>query len=322
MGNSVELGASGVPDANSSSGTAEFSTGGGASGESSFTLAKAVLPGYTIRRTVPEVRLQFTVADNQGRLLKSISSDDIRVLDNRIAIQRIHDFSRREDLPLQVGILLDISDSVERNARQERQATQFFIAHIFRPQTDRIALMAFSHELQLWQRSTGERDTLAQALDRIPQRGYITYLYDSVYHACLEQFSPVQEEEAAQRILVLISDGEDTGSIHPMADAISAAQRREVQIFTVSVHSARQPAPGDKVLKQLSESTGGELFVATTEKDFPAIFSAMEQQMRTRYAVTFEPVDRTPGFHTVQIEMAGDQKFRVHARNGYSFDAP
>ena len=323
MWNGVANGSEALPEVNSSSRNAEASTGGGhALGEPSFTIAKAVLPGYTIRTTVPEVRLQFTVADDQGRLLKSISSGDVRVIDNRVTVRRIRDFSRRENLPLQVGILLDVSDSVERDALRERRATQYFVTHILRPETDRAALMAFSHELRLWQRSTGERDTLTQALERVPQRGHITYLYDSVYHACLDQFSPVQEDESAQRILVLISDGEDTGSLHPIADAISAAQRREVQIIALSVHSARQSAPGDKFLKQLAESTGGQLYIAAAERDFPAIFSAMEQQMRTQYTVTFQPADRTPGFHTLQIEVAGDQKLRIHTRNGYYFDAP
>lgn len=309
-----------LPESSSGGEVPELSTVYHLRGESGFTIAKAVLPGYTIRRTVPEVRLQFTVANEQGRPLKTISSGDIRILDNRTAVQRIHDFSRREDLPLQVGILLDVSDSVQRNAQRERQAIQFFVGHVVRPHTDRTSLMSFSSELLLWQHSTGERDKLIEALGKVPQRGYITYLYDSVYRACLDQFSPVQEEEPAQRILVLISDGEDTGSIHSMADAISAAHRREVQIFALSVHSARQNSPGDNVLKQMAEATGGEMFIASTEKDFPAIFTAMEQLMRTRYSVAFQPIDQTPGFHSLRIELDARQRLRVHARNGYYVD--
>ena len=66
-----------------------------------------------------------------------------------------------------------------------------------------------------------------------------------------------------------------------------------------------QSPPGDKVLKQLAESTGGQLYVVSTEKDFPLLFSATEQQLRTQYFVSFRPVDLTPGFHTVKIQLAG-----------------
>ena len=319
--NTLAYAAEALPEAIASSGVVDRPSASVSAGDLNLTIAKATLPGFTIRRTVPEVRLQFTVADAQGRLLKSISSADLHILDNRIAVPRIRDFTRMDDLPLQVGILLDVSDSVEKTALRERQVTQFFLKHIVRPETDRVALMAFGNEVKLWQRSTGDWDALNRALANISQRGYITNLYDSVYHACLDQFAPSEDGDPAQRILVLISDGEDTGSLHAMGDAISAAQRREVQIYALSVHKARQSSPGDSVLKQLAESTGGQLYVAATEKDFPALFAAMEQQMRTQYAVSFQPVDKTPGFHTVQIEMAGGPKLRIHARNGYFLDA-
>ena len=318
--NTAAYAAEALPEATAPSGVVDRPGASVSAGDLNLIIAKATLPGFTIRRTVPEVRLQFTVADAQGRLLKSIASADLRILDNRVTVPRIRDFSRLEDLPLQVGILLDVSDSVEKTALRERQATQFFLNHIVRPETDRVALMAFSNEMNLWQRSTGDRNALNRALANISQRGFITNLYDSVYRACLEQFWPLQDGGPAQRILVLISDGEDTGSLHTMTDAISAAQRREVQIYALSVHKARLSAPGDGVLKQLAESTGGQLYVAATEKDFPALFTAMEQHMRTQYAVSFQPADQTPGFHTVQIEMAGGPKLRVHARNGYFLD--
>ncbi len=318
--NSLAFVAGAIPDAAVSSGVMELSSMSLAPDDGHWTVAKGTLPGYTIRRTVPEVRLQFTVADDKGRLLTAVSSADLHILDNRVNVPRLRDFRRMEDLPLQVALLLDVSDSVEKAALRELEATRFFVAHVVQPQTDRISLMTFSSELRLWQSSTGNRDALNRALVHISQRGSITNLYDSVFRACLDQFAPPEGGEQAQRILLLISDGEDTGSLHTVADAISAAQRREVQIYALSVHKGRLLTSGDGVMKQLAESTGGQLFVAASEKDFPAVFGAMEQQMRTQYAVSFQPAEQSPGFHTVQIEMAGGPKLRVHARSGYFLD--
>ncbi len=312
--------AAALPEANASGTAVDLPSASFSAVELNLTIAKATLPEFTIRRTVPEVRLQFTVADEHGRLLKAISRDDLQLFDNRLAVPRIRDFSRTEDLPLELDILLDVSDSVEKTSQRERQATQFLVSHIVRPHTDRVALMSFSDEVTLWARSMGDRDALNSALAKIPQRGYITNLYDSVYHACLEQFTPPQAGDPAQRILVLISDGDDTGSLRSMTDAISAAQRRDIQIYALSVHSARQSAPGDRVLKQLAESTGGQLFVASSEKDFPALFASMEQQMRTQYVVSYQPTDLTPGFHSVRIELAGGGKIKVRSRRGYYLD--
>jgi VWFA-related protein len=292
------------------------------SADLNLTSAITTLPEFTIRRTVPEVRLQFTATDEHGRLLKTISGDDLRILDNRLAVSRIRDFSRTDDLPLDVGILLDISDSVSKTAQRGRKMLQFFLDRMVHPPTDRVAIMAFSSEVTLWQRPTGNADALNRALAKIPQRGSVTYLYDSVYHACLDHFGPPQDGDSAQRILLLISDGEDTGSLRPLADAISAAQSRDIQIYALSVHSARQRAPGDKVLKQMTEATGGQLYVASTEKDVPALVASMEQLMRTQYFVSFQPADPTPGFHTVRIGLTGDGKQQIHSRRGYFLDAP
>ena len=95
---------------------------------------------------------------------------------------------------------------------------------------------------------------------------------------------------------MLISDGNDTGSLRSLSEAVGAAQRREIQIFAVSVHPARGVFEGDQTLKRLADSTGGQFFVASSEKDFPAIFAAMEQQMRTQYSVSFQPATQSPDF--------------------------
>jgi Ca-activated chloride channel homolog len=315
----AEASALALPDANASGIGAAPSLSLGAN-DLNLTIAKAALPEFTIRRTVPEVRLQFTVVDEHGRDLKPISSDDLQIFDNRMAVARIRDFSRTENVPLEIGILLDVSDSVEKNAQRERQVTQYFLDRVVRSSTDRVALMAFSNEVTLVQESTEARDVLIGALARLPQRGYLTYLYDSLYRVCSDRFTPLQTGKPVQRILLLISDGEDTGSLHPLADAISVAQRSDIQIYAVSVHPSRQSPAGDKVLKQLADSTGGQSYVVWTEKDFPLLFSTMERLLRTQYFVSFQPVDLTPGFHTVQIQLAGGGNVQVRSRRGYYFD--
>jgi Ca-activated chloride channel family protein len=288
----------------------------------SWTLAKSIFPGYTIRRTVPEVRLQFSVADEHGRLVTNLSPSDLRLFDNQSAVLRIHHFSRLEDLPLQLGILLDVSDSVQKTASREKLATQFFVQHVLQPQTDRAFLMAFAANVKLWQPSTGDLPALRQTLERIQQLGYATNLYDGLFSACLGQFPETNGPKAAQRIIVLFSDGDDTGSLHGIRDVVALAQRNEIQIFALSIHARRKSTTGDEVLQRLADETGGQFYVAASDKEFSAIFTEMEQQMRTQYAVSFQPQQETAGFHALRLELAGPQKMRVHARQGYYFEAP
>src|SRR5664279_1358833 len=170
-----------------------------------WTIARSTLPGYTIRRTVPEVRLQFSVADEHGRLVTDLSARDLRIFDNQSAVQQIRHFSRQQDLPLQMGILLDVSDSVQKTTSREKLATRFFVQQVLRPQTDRAFLMAFAANVKLWQPSTGELAALRQAVDRIQQPGYETNLYAGLFAACFNQFPQLDGNDVAQRVIVLFS---------------------------------------------------------------------------------------------------------------------
>ena len=282
----------------------------------------STFPGYTIRRTVPEVRLQFSVADEHGQLVTGITSSDVRIFDNQSAVQQIRHFSRQEDLPLQMGILLDVSDSVQKTASREKLATQYFVQHVLRSQTDRAFLMAFASDAKLWQPSTGDSVALHQALQRIQQLGYATNLYDGLFSACFSQFPQLDGNDVAQRVIVLFSDGDDTGSLHGIRDVITLAQRHEIQIFALSIHPRRKSTPGDEVLQRLADETGGRFYVAASDKEFPAVFTQMEQQMRTQYAISFQPQQEISGFHSLRVELTSPQKMRVHSRQGYYFAAP
>jgi VWFA-related protein len=287
---------------------------------SAWTVAKALPAGYTIRRTVPEVHLQFTVSDERGRPLTGLSRDDFRVFDDCLPVSKIRDFSRLDDLPLDIGIMLDVSDSVKRTVATQRHAIQFIFSHLFHPETDRAFLATFSQDARIWQEQTNNRDALERALEKIQQQGWATYLYDSLRKISMLQFQSEQESYTAQRILLLISDGEDTGSLHSLRDAISAAQSHEIQIYALAVHPPQQSSRGDRILKALAESTGGEFYVLSKEKEFSSVFSAMEQQMRTQYLLSFQPIEPKNGFHSVEIQMAIGPKFHVHAKQGYYFD--
>src|SRR5271169_2683141 len=112
--NSAAASSSGDNSATTEMAPAEFPADTSLSAQA-WVIASEVRPGYTIRHTVPEIRLQFSVADEQGRLVTDLSARDIRIFDDHSAVRRIRQFSRADDLPLQVGLLLDVSDSVQKS---------------------------------------------------------------------------------------------------------------------------------------------------------------------------------------------------------------
>ncbi len=271
---------------------------------------------YTIRRTVPEVRLQFSVADERGRLVPDIVQSDIRILDDDVPVEHIQTFEKLSNLPLRVGLLLDVSDSMKRTMEQEKSVALAFLKEVVRPGTDRAFVTAFGETVRIWQDPTGDIADLVGAVNRARQPGDDTEFFDAVYSGCVGQWkSP--ESGPVHRVLVVISDGEDTGSSHGLSDVIAAAQSRETQIYTINVHLRKRTYPGDGVLQRLAEQTGGRFFVANNARETDAIFAELEQELRTQYYVSFRPQGELPGYHALNVEIESPRKLMVHARRGY-----
>ena len=274
-------------------------------------------PGYTFRHDVPEVRLQFTVADERGRLVNDLTSGDVRVFDNQSPVAHFNQFERDNDLPLQLGLLLDTSDSVKRILPQEKRAAIDFLDQVMRPQTDDAFIIAFGGDYKIWQRSTANRQQLVEAIAQVNEPGWGTRVFDALYAACTGQASSGDNDKTLHRAIVVLTDGNDTDSLHTLPDVVAAAQRNEIQIYPLTIHSKKVFTRGDRVLQLLADSTGGQLYVAPSAKELTTVFAQIERDLRTQYYISFPPQKSTPGYHSLRVEVRNSKRLEVHARQGY-----
>jgi Ca-activated chloride channel family protein len=271
---------------------------------------------YTIRRNVPEVQLQFTVADEHGRPVPDIAESDIRILDDQVPVDHIAQFEKISDLPLSIGLLLDVSDSMKPVQEQERSVALAFLKRVVRPGSDRAFVMAFGDTIQVFQSPTGQVADLMGAVERAKGPGEATDFYDAIYSGCTDHWTAI-ETGTVRRVMVLISDGEDTGSLHTLRDVIAAAQRNEIQIYALNIRTKKRNYTGDGVLQLLADETGGRFFMANNTSDTEAFLGQLEAELRTQYYVSFRPPDEIPGYHALQIQVQAPTKLLVHARRGY-----
>lgn len=270
---------------------------------------------YTIRKTVPEVRLQFTVADARGRLVPDIAQSELRILDDHVLVPRLQQFDKMRNLPLRLGLVLDVSESMKKVMEQEKSVALSFLHDVLRPETDRAFVMAFGDGNQVLQDTTNQLGDLAGAVQRAKQPGNGTEFFDALYSACVDQWR--QAEPDVHRVVLVISDGVDTGSLHGLGDVVAAAQRNEIQIYALNVHLKKRDYSGDTILQKIADDTGGRFFVANSTKEADQIFGQLEQELRTQYYVSFRPPAEKPGYHALQVEVNAPQKLMVHARRGY-----
>jgi VWFA-related protein len=211
-------------------------------------------PVTTIKSETREVVLPVTVRDKKGEVVPNLTIKDFTLLEDSRP-QVIKSFTHETNLPFKLGLLVDTSRSMEGAMANERSATGKFIDQMLSQPGDRAFLLHFDREVELLQDFTASKSKLHHELDDMttsngPQdsgdsgdadgrngggnsggrrRGGGTQLYDAIYLASNE----LMLKEQGRKVLILLSDGADRGSKESLNDAIDAAEKANLSIYTV-----------------------------------------------------------------------------------------
>ena len=306
--------ASGVSSAYADPAASGASSNAGSPGLSDDPQSGAVL---TIRRRVDEVNVLFIATDKRGKFVRDLNQNDFSILDDHKPPQSIVNFRRETDLPLHMGLLIDVSGSVHSRFEFEQNAAVSFLQHAVRPGFDKAFVVGFNTQSQMAQDFTDNVQLLSDGIHRL-QDGGGTALYDAIYRACKEKFLKDRPDHPTRKAIVVVSDGEDNQSDYSRAQAIEMAQRAEVIIYAISTDDSGLILRGDKVLEQLAEATGGRAFFPFKMKDITHSFAAIEDELRSQYVVSYKPADFDADGRYRSIEISALKKdLQVRARKGY-----
>ncbi len=271
----------------------------------------------TLHARVNEVNVLFIATDKHGKFVRDLNEKDFNILDDHKPPQAILNFRRETDLPLHMGLLMDVSGSVDSRFDFEQNAATSFLQHTLRTGFDKAFLIGFNSHSQLAQDYTDNVSLLATGVHKLHDGGG-TALYDAVYHACKDKFLKDRSDHPARKAIIIVSDGEDNQSEVSKAQAIEMAQRSEVIIYAISTDDSGLVMRGDKVLEQLAEATGGRAFFPFKMKDITHSFAAIEDELRSQYVVSYKPADFDADGRYRSIEISTLKKdLQVRARKGY-----
>jgi len=271
----------------------------------------------TIRKRVDEVNVLFIATDKHGKFVRNLNQDDFNFLDDHKPVQSIVNFHRETDLPIKMGLLLDVSGSVRSRFQFEQDAATSFLQHIIRTGFDQAFIMGFNSHQQLAQDYTDDVLKLSSGVHALRDGGG-TALYDAIYHACQDKLLKQQSDHPVRKAIVLLTDGEDNQSEHTGWQAIEMAQRAEVIIYAISTDDSGLVLRGDKILEQLAVATGGRAFFPFKMKDITHSFAAIEDELRSQYVVSYRPADFFADGRYRSIEIIALKKdLQVRARQGY-----
>jgi VWFA-related protein len=270
----------------------------------------------TIVHVVNEVRVVFTVTDRHGRYIKDLKSDAFKVIDDQKPAE-LRSFHSETDLPLQVGLLVDASNSVRDRFKFEQEAAIEFLNAIIRPGYDKAFVVGFDSTPEVTQDFTDNQESLSTGV-RMLRAGGGTAMYDALYFACRDKLMKQEQTGPVRRAIILLSDGDDNSSHVSREEAIEMAERADVIVYTISTNISGTKGKGDKVLERIAEATGGRAFFPFQMRDVADAFSSIQEELRSQYAVAYKPANFVADgrFRAIEI-LAQDKSLRVRTRKGY-----
>ena len=271
----------------------------------------------TIQKRVNEVNVLFIAMDKHGKFVRDLNQRDFSILDDHKPPQAIVNFSQQTNLPLQLGLLIDTSGSVRARFQFEQDAAVGFLQHTIRPQYDHAFVVGFNSHSHVAQDFTDNVSLLETGIHRLGAGGG-TALYDAIYSACKERLLKDDSDRPMRRAIIVVSDGEDNQSEHTRTQAIEMAERAQVIIYTISTDDSGLILRGDQILQQLADSTGGRAFFPFKMKDIKASFTAIEDELRSQYVISYHPADFDQDGRYRSIEISALKKdLQVRSRRGY-----
>ncbi len=292
------------------------------------------VPSPTIRVQANVVNVLAAVRDKHGALINNLSKEDFTLAEDG-RTQAIKYFTRETDLPLTIGLLVDVSASQRNLIEIEREAAYQFFSQVLRKK-DMAFLISFGEEAELLQDFTGSPRLLQAGLERLRVSSGVsgvhpgpvptigtprgTVLYDAVYLAATDRLS----HEVDRKAVVLITDGVDQGSRLKIEEAIKSAQKADTVIYGIYYVDPSAYGYGyfggvsDSALKKMSEETGGHVFHVDRKHPLPAVFKELQDEMRSQYAIGYTPTnDKQDGsFRRIELRTK-DRNLKVQARRGY-----
>lgn len=271
----------------------------------------------TIVTKVNEVSLIFTVNDRHGHYIPNLNQNDFALLDDQKAPLRVNSFHQQINLPLRVGILIDTSSSIRSRFQFEQQSATEFLLQVLRAKNDRAFVMGFDVTPTVTADWTNDQDALETGVDKLRPEGG-TALFDAVYVACRDKLLTERGPEPVRKAIILVSDGEDNQSRVYLPEAIKECERAETIIYAISTNWTPSRGEGDKVLQELAEQTGGEVFFPPSVQDMAVSFQSIEEELRSQYALVYTPADfKTDGSYRSIYLYCYDRRYQVRAKKGY-----
>lgn len=272
-----------------------------------------------LRVDVELALVNVTVTDPYNRLVTGLEQENFRVFEDNQE-QEITHFSA-EDVPISIGVVLDLSGSMANKIEKSRMAALQF-CKTANPQ-DEFFVVSFNEHAELSSPFTTSVDDIETRLLFTAARGR-TALLDAIYLGLSEMRGARNEKKA----LLLISDGGDNHSRYSEHDIRNFVREADTQIYAIGLYdpvgsrATTEEVNGPALLNQISDESGGRTFAVTNLNDLPDIAIKIGMELRNQYVLGYRPSNhvRDGKWRKIKVKLRppkGLPPLNVYAKSGY-----
>ena len=272
----------------------------------------------TFKTEVNLVSVYVTVVDHAGAPVGGLTKDNFTVTEDGVP-QKIAVFSKESELPLSIAVAIDTSLSTRKDIHLELNSAKRFIHGIMRTQ-DTVALYQFDAYVDRVQDFTNNLHKVDDAIGSI-RVGSATAMFDAIYLSARDL-----AKRQGRKVLVVITDGDDTFSKVDYSDALRSAQQSEAIVYPIIIMpiaaDAGRNTGGEHALIQIAKDTGGKYYYAQSIEQLDQAFKQVSDELRTQYLLGYYPKKRVADsdFRKIDVTLEGDAAGKDYAarhRTGY-----
>src|SRR5215216_361761 len=257
----------------------------------------------------PDVTVYFTAVDASGLPIADVSKDQLQVLHNGRSVPDLSlELTEVAQKGLAVVVAVDTSGSMQGKPLDNARSAVRLLLDRMRP-NDRGALVAFGQTVRIVQDLTGDRAALDQALDSLTVEGD-TALYDGVFQA----LTLASRHTIGRRVVVVITDGEDTHSSLTLDDVINKAHETNTPVSVIGFGEVKL-----EPVQRLALVTGGSFSVAPDADHLSERATQMSDLLRKQYVLRYRALDSRPPENEVELVLSQEGR---QSRTAQRFPAP
>ena len=275
----------------------------------------------TIRISSRLVTVPVSVTDANGNPIRNLTAEDFVIEEDGVD-QQVQTMGEPGKTPLEMVLLFDVSRSIRNRFDFEREAASRFVHQVLK-QGDGISIFAVGTTPKLAVPRTDNVDKAVSGAMSIQPTEDSTAFYDTIVKAA--QHINDSSNPEVRRVMVVLSDGEDTNSVRfKLGDALTELQRSECLFYSInpsgpSIFLNRISIKGQDGMFKLATETGGMAFLPDKIEDLTQVFNQIAAELQAQYLLGYYSTNETNDgkFRRIKVKSAKKPELRIRARNGY-----